>query len=51
MNFFKMFLKANKILIETSALSFDNNNNLKVCKIAFSPDKFKKAANFGKKHL
>jgi hypothetical protein len=46
-----MFFNANKIPTVTSALIFENNNNLKVCKIAFFTDKLKKAANFGKKHL
>ena len=50
MNFFKMFFNAGKIPTITSTLSFENNNNLKECKIAFPTGKLKKAANFEKKH-
>jgi len=46
-----MFFNADKIPTISTTLSFENNNNLKVCKIAFSLEGLKKAANFEKKHL
>jgi hypothetical protein len=51
MNFFKIVYYASEITTITSTLTFIYNNNLKLCKIAFSLDQLKKVANFEKKQL